>query len=113
MVSPTLGAGSLQGFLVSPLVEALDVVVAAQEAVPWLQFAPQQGQKVIGEVAPPVVDLTHYNVPATYRIALGEERVSVNSVFGLSAQLVDMSSVPLTILAYHIAWRNVLGIHYK
>ena len=110
MVLPTLGAGGLQGFLVSPLVEALDVVVATQEAVPWLQFSPQQGQEVVGEVAPPVVDLTHYNVPATYRIALEVERVSVNSVFGLSAQLVDMSSVPLTILAYHIAWRNVLGI---
>ncbi|KAK6300327.1 hypothetical protein J4Q44_G00284250 [Coregonus suidteri] len=29
--------------------KALDVVVAAQEAVPWLQFAPQQGQEVVGE----------------------------------------------------------------
>lgn len=60
--SPTPGAGGLQGFLVPPFVEPLDVVAASQEAVPGLQFTPQQGQEVIGKVAPPVVNLTHYNV---------------------------------------------------
>lgn len=60
--SPAPGARGLQCLLVSPLVEPLDVVVAAQEAVSGLQFPPQQVQEVTGEVAPPVVDLPHYNV---------------------------------------------------
>lgn len=60
--SPTPGAGGLQGFLVPPFVEPLHVVVASQEAVPGLQFTPQQVQEVIGKMAPPVVDLTHHDV---------------------------------------------------
>lgn len=39
--SPALGARGLEGFLVPPLVESLDVVVASQEAVSRLQFTPQ------------------------------------------------------------------------
>lgn len=46
----------------SPLVEPLDVVIAPQEAVPWLQLPTQQVQKVTGKVSPPVVDLTHHDV---------------------------------------------------
>lgn len=49
-----------------PFVEPLDVVVASQKAVAGLQSAAQQGQEVVGEVAPPVVDLTHYNVSAPW-----------------------------------------------
>lgn len=60
--SSTPGAGGLQGFLVSPFVEPLDVAVASQEAVSRLQFAPQQVQEVIWKMAPSVVELAHYNV---------------------------------------------------
>ncbi len=45
-----------------PFVEPLDVVVAPQEAISGLQFTPDQVQEVTGEMAPPVVDLAHYNV---------------------------------------------------
>lgn len=48
----------------SPFVEPLDVAVASQETVTGLEFTPQQGQEVIGKMAPPVVDLTHDNVSA-------------------------------------------------
>lgn len=61
--SSTPGAGGLQGFLVSPFVEPLDVAVASQEAVSRLQFAPQQVQEVIWKMASSMVDLAHYNVP--------------------------------------------------
>lgn len=60
--SSTPGAGRLQGFLVSPFVESLDVAVASQEAISRLQLTPKQVQEVIWKMAPPVVDLAHYNV---------------------------------------------------
>lgn len=66
--SPTPGAGGLQGLLVPPLVESLDVVVASQEAVSGLQFTPEQVQEVTGQVAPPVVDLTHNDVSGPLRM---------------------------------------------
>ena len=60
--SPTPGAGGLQGFLMPPFVESLHVVVASQESIPRLQFTPQQIQEIVRKMAPPVVDLTHYDV---------------------------------------------------
>lgn len=63
--SSTPGAGGLQGFLVPPLVEPLDVVVASQEAISGLQFPPEEAQEVSGEMSPPVIDLTHYDVPGS------------------------------------------------
>lgn len=45
-----------------PFVEALDVAVASQNAIARLQFPHQQAEEVAGQVAPPVVDLSHYNV---------------------------------------------------
>ena len=62
--SPTLRAHGLLGLLVSPLVVPLDVVVAPQQSVPRLEFAPNDGQEVTWQVAPPVVDLPHDDVPA-------------------------------------------------
>lgn len=57
------GAGGLGHFLVPPLVESLDVAVAFEDAVAGLQLRQQQAEEVGGQVAPPVVDLAHYNVP--------------------------------------------------
>lgn len=48
----------------SSLVVALDVVAAAQEAVARLELPPDQSQEARGQVAPPVVDLPHDDVPA-------------------------------------------------
>ena len=45
-----------------PFVESLHVVVASQESIPRLQFTPQQIQEIVRKMAPPVVDLTHYDV---------------------------------------------------
>lgn len=70
--SPTPGAGGLQGFLVPPFVEPLDVVVASQKAVSGLQFTPQEVQEVTGKMAPPVVDLAHYNVSGPLGEHIGE-----------------------------------------
>lgn len=71
--SPTPGAGGLQSFLVPLFVEPLDVVVASQDAISRLQFTPQQVQEVTGKMAPPVVDLAHYNISGT----LGTHRGNV------------------------------------
>lgn len=70
--SPTSGAGGLQGFLVPSFVESLHVVVASQEAVSGLQSTTQQVQKVIGKMAPPVVNVTHYNVSGPFGTSRGE-----------------------------------------
>lgn len=59
-----------------PFVEPLDVVVASQEAVSGLQFTPEDVQEVTRKVAPPVVDLAHYNVSG----ALGAHRGKCCSV---------------------------------
>ena len=59
----------------SPLVEPLHIVVASQEAVSGLQFTPQQVQEVIGKVAPPVVDLAHYNVSGSLATSRGNVKV--------------------------------------
>lgn len=59
----------------SPLVESLDVVAASQESVSRLQFTTQQVQEVTGKVAPPVVDLAHYNVSGPLGISRGNVKV--------------------------------------
>lgn len=56
------GAGGLGDFLVSPFVESLDVAVALENPIAGLQFTQQQVEEVAGQMAPPVVDLPHYNV---------------------------------------------------
>ena len=60
----TPGPGGLKDFLVPPFVESLDVAVASENAVARLQSAQQQVEEVAGQVAPPVVDLPHYNISA-------------------------------------------------
>lgn len=46
----------------SPFVESLDVAVALENPIAGLQFTQQQVEEVAGQMAPPVVDLPHYNV---------------------------------------------------
>lgn len=70
--SPAPGACGLQSFLVSPLIEPLDIVAASQKSVSRLQFTTQQVQEVIGKVTPPVVDLAHYNVSGPLGISKRE-----------------------------------------
>lgn len=45
-----------------PFVEPLDVAVALEDAVAGLQSTQQQVEEVAGQMAPPVVDLPHYDV---------------------------------------------------
>lgn len=45
-----------------PFVESLDVAVASENAIAGLQFPHQQAEEVAGQMAPPVVDLSHYDV---------------------------------------------------
>lgn len=58
----TPGAGGLGHFLVPPFVESFDVAVAPENAIAGLQFPQQQAEEVARQMAPPVVDLPHYNV---------------------------------------------------
>lgn len=59
----TPGEGGLGDFLVPPFVESFDVAVASENAIAGLQSTQQQVEEVAGQVAPPVVDLAHHNVP--------------------------------------------------
>lgn len=45
-----------------PFVEPLDVVAASQKPIARLQFTAQKIKEVVGKMAPPVVDVPHYNV---------------------------------------------------
>lgn len=60
------GAGGLGHFLVPPFVESLDVAVAFENSIAGLQFAQQQVEQITGQVAPPMVDLAHYNVSGPF-----------------------------------------------
>lgn len=45
-----------------PFVESFNVAVASENTIAGLQFTQQQVEEVAGQMAPPVVDLSHYNV---------------------------------------------------
>ena len=60
------GPAGFQRSLVLPLVEPLHVVVASQQTVSRLQFTSQDGEEVTGQVASPMVDLTHHDVSAPW-----------------------------------------------